>query len=227
MLKILFFVLLLFSASCRFSAPGSSETAALESKGTFSGGAPAWAKLPKEKSNVLPGRAGMMGRTHTVPRGVSMSSAANASSATAPHVGRGFTKEVAGEDDKKESRNTRKVEVHNPNAVDPAQESVISRVEYECPGTESTLVDALKTEVTQERIKKFLSLTRQCPYSAEVWVLLAGEYRGLGRYSDARRCLQAAMSIDPDHEEAKKMYNSLQGSSSTGSSASGSPARKP
>lgn len=194
-------------SACRFKTPGSSETAALESRGAFSGGAPAWAKLPKEKSTVLPGRAGIMNRTHTIPQGMSMSSAANASSSTSPSVGRGFTKEVSENDGKKTS--IRKVEVNDPNANMLTDKSVLSRIEYECPGTESLVVDALKTEDAKSRIQKFISLTRTCPYSAEIWFILAQEYQAVGRYSDASRCLQAALSVDPDHKEALEMQDSL------------------
>jgi hypothetical protein len=208
MFRILILFLFLGVSACRFVVPGSSETAVLESRGAFSGGAPAWAKLPKESSNVLPGRSGIMSRTHTIPQGMSMSSAANASSATAPHVGRGFSRDDEASPET-EDRFQRKVEVATPEDSAAERDSIIGRIEYECPGTESAVVSILKTESVQERIRKYLALTRKCPYSAEIWVLLAREYKDLKRYSDARRCLQAALAIDPEHEEAKGMLDSL------------------
>lgn len=224
MLKIFLILLLFFSNACRFVVPGSSETAALESKGTFKAGAPSWAKLPKEKSNVLPARAGIMNQTHTIPSGMAMSSSANASPTTAAHVGRGFTEEAKGEveilETEKSIRKTGSpsaatTSVQVQENVKSADNSVLGRIEHECPGVEKTVVDALKTESSNDRIRKYLSLTRHCPYSSEIWVLLAQEYHDLRRLADTRRCLQAALAINPDHVEAKKMYDSL--SSSSGS----------
>jgi hypothetical protein len=208
-IRYYFILLLLLSSSCRFVSPGSSETAALESRGTFSGGAPAWVKLPKEKSSVLPGRSGIMNRTHTVPQGMSMSSGANASSAMASDVGRGFTREesdVASEDS---AALRRRPEVKDSSEETDSQSNVISRIESECPGIEKAVVEALKTEAVQDRIRKNLALTRQCPSSADIWLWLARDYQSVRRYADSRRCIQAALAIDPENKEANELYESL------------------
>jgi hypothetical protein len=210
-------LLILLSSSCRFISPGSSETAELESRGTFSGGVPAWVKLPKEKTSVLPGRSGIINRTHTVPQGMSMSSGANASSAMASDVGRGFTREESDVASENTEALRKRTEVKDSIEETDSQSNVILRIESECPGMEKAVVAALKTESVQDRIRKNLALTRQCPSSADIWLWLARDYQSVRRYADSRRCIQAALAIDPENKEANELYESLmkgQGSTS-------------
>jgi len=208
--RILLIVFILAnSGGCRFVVPGSSETSALQSKGVFSGGAPAWAKLPNNANTTLPGKSGFMPITHTVPEGVSMSANSNASSAVRPELGRGLEEKNKEVVDKSYNSSSKKA-VSSASSQDEAiMSSPVKQIEKECPGSTKEVLDAVGTVSLQERIRKYLSLTRQCPSSAQLWVWLAKDYSSARRYSDARRCVQAALAIDPDNEEAKVVYKEL------------------
>ncbi|HMO16620.1 MAG TPA: tetratricopeptide repeat protein [Oligoflexia bacterium] len=205
-------VIFLMIASCRFVVPGSSETAALGQRGAFSGGAPAWAKSTGDGVNTLPSASGIMPRTHTVPKQVSLSSTANASTATQSAIGRGLPDEreaLAGDSSAAQSgRSDPRLSKREVSKQEEKPSPILS-LEKNCPGSERAVVDALKTELVSERIKKYLVLTRQCPSSPEVWTWLARDYYNTRRFSDARRCIQAALAIDPDNEDAKSLQDEM------------------
>lgn len=209
--RILLIVFILANISgCRFVVPGSSETSALQSRGAFSSGAPAWAKLPKNANTSLPAKSGIIPRTHTVPDGVSMSASANASSAVRPELGKGFEEKNKEVEDKTFNSTPKKKAVTSESSQeDSLMISPVKQIEKECPGSTNAVLDAVGTVSVQERIRKYLSLTRQCPSSAQLWVWLAKDYSSVRRYADARRCVQAALAIDPDNEEAKIVYKEL------------------
>ncbi len=206
-LSVLLSLSIVSFASCRFVAPSGQEVRTLNTSGAFGNGAPAWARLPKGENTSLPQNAGIVPQTFTVPESVSLSAAANSSNSVTSEKGRGV------EEDKREVAkvNSEKVKsLNNPNQG-KKEGSVLGNLEVSCPGSEALAVEALKTEDTQMRIRKYLSLTKRCPRSSDLWVWLAKDYRSLNRFSDAKRCVQAAMAIEPNNEEASALLLELGG----------------
>lgn len=192
--------------SCRFVSPSNQEVRELNSSGAFENGAPAWAQLPKGESTALPQNAGIVPQTFTVPESVSLSAGANSSSSVTAEKGRGIVEESNKEVEKQEVHKKRTLNVPKEEA---ASKSPLAKLEELCPGTEDFAASALQEEDVQMRIKKYLSLSKRCPRSGDVWVWLAKDYRLLNRFSDSRRCVQAALALEPGNLEAKKLLVDL------------------
>jgi hypothetical protein len=200
-LKISLTLGLIFSASCRFVSPTTQEVRELNSSGVYENGAPAWAQLPKGESVALPQNAGLVPQTFTVPEAVSLSAAANASSSVNAELGRGVD---VSKDEIKVQDSSNKRTLNNPIDKETSS-SPLTKLEQLCPGTEEIASKALQEEDVPTRIKKYLSLSKRCPRSSDVWVWLAKDYRLLSRISDARRCVQAALALEPQSIDAKKL----------------------
>lgn len=191
--------------SCRFVAPSNQEVSSLNTSGAFSNGAPAWARLPKGQNTNLPQNAGIVPQTFTVPESVSLSANANSSSSVTAELGRGIEEDrTKVEKLKVDEKRT----LNRPGQVAKG-DSVLADLDKQCPGTEDLAVDALKTEDVQVRIRKYLSLTKRCPRSPDIWVWLAKDYKSLNRFSDARRCVQAALALDAGNAGAKELLLEL------------------
>jgi hypothetical protein len=196
----------ILSSGCRFIVPSKKDSTALNEQGTFGSGAPAWATLPKDQQIRLPANSGVIPQTFTVPEAVSLSANANASSSVSADIGRGI------EVNKQQLVNEQKLKLKNKQDAEKdvaSDNSEIGKIEKECPGTENAVVDAIKTENTVSRIKKYLVLTKRCPTSSSVWLWLGKDYLSIGRANDARRCAEAALSIDPNNSDAKAFLSSL------------------
>lgn len=206
---ILSLILLLTFQACRFIVPTNKDSVALNERGAFGNGAPSWAQLPKDQKVNLPDNSGIIPQTFTVPEAAAFTAQANASSAVSANIGRGVELELRAPNglstEAKEeylAKNTNKQEQVN-------EQSELGQIEKLCPGTETAVVDAIKTENVGTRIRKYLTLTKRCPSSANIWVWLAKDYQGLARYQDAKRCAQAALSIDSKNIEAQSILREI------------------
>lgn len=196
---------LIFTSSCRFVSPSNQEVRELNSSGAFENGTPAWAQLPKGESVALPQNAGLVPQTFTVPESVSLSAEANSSSSVTSDRGKGMERVKKEEAVQSvEKRRTLNVPKENQVSVSP-----LLKLEELCPGTEDFASSALQEEDVHMRIKKYLSLSKRCPRSSDVWVWLAKDYRLLNRIADARRCAQAALALDSGNVDAKKLSAEL------------------
>ena len=196
-------------SACRFIVPTNKEASALNTQGSFSAGAPAWANLPKNQKVNLPANAGIIPQTFTVPESVAFSAQANASSAVTSNIGRGVEAENYNALEIARNNEALKKEKIAAQESQKSDDCEIGRIEAQCPGTENAVVEAIKTENISTRIKRYLILTKRCPSSASIWVWLAKDYSAIGRTDDARRCAQAAASIDPQNAEAQALLESL------------------
>jgi len=195
----------LLSNSCRFQVATKKDATALNEQGSFGGSAPAWASLPRDQKVRLPEDSGVLPQTFAVPESVSFTANANSSSSVSADIGRGL------EINKQQSVNEQKLKLKTQQEKDneSVNNSEIGKIEKECPGIENSLVDAIKTEDTKSRIKKYLVLTKRCSNSSSIWLWLAKDYSTLNRINDSRRCAEASLSIDPSNTEAKAFLNSL------------------
>lgn len=204
-----FIALILVTSSCRFIAPSTRDTTALNEQGVYNSGTPAWAKLPKNEQINLPANSGYLPETFTVPEAVAYSANANASSALAPQIGRGVEASNTNINTVDKKKNTIKNAITSTQEDSDSRNSEIGKIESMCPGTESAIVDAIKTENVSTRINKYLRLTKRCPTSVSIWLWLAKDYSGIGRIDDAKKCARAALGIDQNNQDAINLIKEL------------------
>lgn len=197
----------LFS-SCRFIPATNRETTALNEQGAYKSGAPAWAKLPKNEQVNLPANSGLIPETFGVPESVARTSEANASSSMSPYIGKGVEASQQAENKNQIKKNV-KNSITGTESENLDNNSEIGKIEASCPGTESALVDAIKTENVSLRIKKYIALTKRCKSSPSIWIWLAKDYAGLGRINDAKKCARNALAIDQNNSEALSLLKEL------------------
>ncbi len=203
--KYLIFVaaLLLCSlCSCRFKAPTQSEGQAFAKAGAFPNGLPGWVQPPEGSSAARREDAGI------IPRSFGPSIQAKRSRSLAPQSRDDNREDV--EERKRKVAEVRQQQLEeqqksSTSIENQADESPLDRIERMCPGLESGVSDALRTENTTKRIRKYSKLTRRCPSSADIWFWLGKDYETAGRYQEAARAYERVLALDHDNDVARAL----------------------
>lgn len=183
-------------SGCRFKFPTSSEGAHLLEQNVFAeGNVPAWVNQNKEEKPVFGRDSGLVPQTYSVPPAVQSSRAVKTSEPSTEQTGVLRPGEAA-EDFADEDGGF---------LVNEEDGSPLDRIERECPGVESAVSAALRTEEASQRIRRYEDLTRKCPTSADLWLWLGKDYQSQGRLVEANRAFENVLVYDPGNEAARAL----------------------
>lgn len=223
-------------AGCRFKVPNVGEGQEFARRGAFPEGAPSWVQVPPELGVQRTASAGIVPLNYSAPPVVKNSQASIPSGEMAPEpdptrdraamqrrsAQSAGTRMGARSDatSSKAEATSSMAETGSPmaeatapvsSAVSPIGEAVgsLAKIDQLCPGTEKRVNDALTTTDMAERIAKYEALTARCPESSDLWVWLGKDYESMKMFSDAGRCYQRAIGLDPSNAEAKSLYDGL------------------
>lgn len=100
----------------------------------------------------------------------------------------------------------RSTEIAKSQETSPVVEakSALDRIEDKCPGTEKEVNAALTNIDRNSKIKQYESLTKRCPMSADLQLLLSKEYLRANKHLAARTGFEQVLVLDPTNEEAKE-----------------------
>lgn len=194
---------LLSLSACRFKLPSSSEGHELKTSGAFPEKIPAWVNTNNDKAPGGAKTSGLIPEHYSAPT-PAISTDAAVEDDTAANRSKAEKKEKAAAAEAAEAAAA--TEGTEEGAV-PAEgvdavKSPIAKIETLCPGTEQSVSDALRTENTQERIRKYTTLTYKCPESSHLWVWLGKDYETQNQLADAVRCYERALIADPTDRDA-------------------------
>ena len=181
---------------CRLVIPSPDENQALLQRGTFVGDTPAWAAQG----------AALGSKRSSIGMGI-MPTSFSSSPLTSPiTVGdSAFSKTLA---EKKAENYQKKITAEQSTAADSnvataqSASSPLSRITAICPGLEKSVTDAITTVERPLKLRKLESLTARCQGSADLWYWLGVEFEAVGRYGEAERTLNLALSFMPEMKEA-------------------------
>lgn len=200
-------VLVFGAVGCRFQMPSSSEGTTLASKGVFPGGVPSWVRQPEDGERFKASSSGVIPHGYTTPPAVQINSATipDVNLETPPSTAErkrdasrerlagadiDRTSEVAGEDEDESN-------------------SPLARIAALCPGMESSVSEALRTEAQGLRIQKYEKLTRACPESEDLWIWLGKDYQSAGMLVQAMRSFERVLVVNSSNEEAQELLASV------------------
>ncbi len=172
---LLVLLVLLIQASCSFKPASGAAAQAMIDNGAFPGRAPEWIT--------------------------------NSRKIQAQNYDTNFGSPIGG------ARSTSRNVLDRRAEAEKKQKSVVEVVEKQpldkiievCPSIEQELSKALITVEPNARIKKYESLTRRCPSSADLWIWLGNDYLAVGDYINANSCALKAFSIDARSKEASEL----------------------
>ena len=174
------------AGGCRFIAPDIKEQQELANRGAFANGTPAW--VPTSNKGVS-----SAGRSSTGFLPDSYSAELSGTSVSPVYAAMtNDTKAQWAEEQKAET--VRK-------AAEPKQ-GPLDRIAKACPGTEAEVNEALTTVEAPARLEKYSALTRTCSASTDLWIWNGKEFLSSGKLTDAARCFDQALNIDPQNMEA-------------------------
>lgn len=177
---------LLASAGCNLKSPTYQEQQALAAKGAFGQTNPDWSAAPLSRAPRYgtPNIGGIPDYTQPVPP---IDSSAAEVRPQEPDV-----QTVALIETAKPSDDTVM-----------APESPLDRIAKNCPGTDKSVNDALKTVDRAARIKKYETLTTSCPVSSDLWTWLGKDYQAAGKLDPAKHAFDQAVLLNPSNDDAK------------------------
>ncbi len=192
-------------SACRFTVPSSGDGQHLLERGVFGEKVPAW--VNQSKSESMHGTdSGIVPSTYSVP------SAIKTSRSVAP-TGIQRVEQEREELEANEESDSEEL------AINSKEESPLDRIEKECPGLESAVSEALRTEARAQRIRKYESLTLRCPGSADLWFWLAKDYQDANQLVQAARSFERTLLIDPSNEAAQALQSIVKQKLNEGASA--------
>ena len=189
-------VIVLSSSACRFVLPDFNEGQTLARRGAFPSELPTWVKPLADQDIKRPSSSGMIPLSYGTPG-----------------IVRSAQTQAGDSDDKNRKKDRRKLAGIGSAASNQAglstagdggdSDSPLDRILELCPGIESGVSEALRTESAKDRIAKYNSLTLRCPNSSDLWFWLGKDYESLRRYSDAIRSYERVLALEPENKAAK------------------------
>jgi hypothetical protein len=178
------FILLLlvsFLTACTVSVPSADEQKQLVQDKTFVGGTPPWFV------NAA-GGVGAVASNGIIPPTIAPIPSLESRTADVQYPILVRSEEIA------------KVQESKP--VVEAK-SALDRIADQCPGTEKDVNAALTNIDRDSKIKQYESLTKKCPMSADLQLLLSQEYLRANKLVAARTGFEQVLVLDPTNAEAK------------------------
>ena len=199
-------VAVLCLSACRFKAPTGGEGQELKTRGAFPTNIPAWVNQNRDDNPSLSKSSGIIPEHYTAPPAtITTIESINESEGT-PGSRAEKAKAEKARLEKERSAGADETlgaqEDQTVNSVDPEDKSPIGRIEALCPGTESSVSEALRTENIDQRVLKYKALTDKCPDSSQLWVWLGKDYESRGELADAVRAYERALIADPSDRDA-------------------------
>lgn len=192
-LGLLFIFCITLLSACRFTVPSSGDGQHLLERGVFGEKVPAW--VNQTKTETMHGTdSGIVPSSYSVPSAIKTSR--NVAS-TGIEQSKDTREEMEAAEDSTSDASSLAQNVDSP----------IDRIESECPGLESSVSDALRTESRSARIRKYESLTTRCPGSADLWFWLAKDYHESNQLVQAARSFERTLILDPQNEAAKALQS--------------------
>ena len=188
-----------FLNSCRFKLPSVNEGQVFKRSGAFTTEVPGWVNQNRDEAPELTTNSGVL------PLAAGTSASVEQSRASLPTGAAAVQGELQHKIKKgSEERNKAKIAEGNDQIDD---NSPLGRIEAVCPGLESDVSDSLTTTDTESRIRKYESLTRRCPDSADLWLWLGKDYQSEKRLAEASRCFERVLLIDGSNEVAQALLS--------------------
>ncbi len=197
-MRYLYFTLLVALLSlnaCRFTVPNTGDGQALLESGVFGERVPAWVNQTKQES-IRGTDSGIIPSNYSVPSAIK-------TSRTVAETGVLDTERARREAEESEEKEETLAAVREEEVE--AEISPLDRIEQECPGLESAVSDALRTEARGARVRKYESLAVRCPGSSDLWFWLAKDYQEAGQLVQAARSFERVLLVAPENEAAKAL----------------------
>ncbi len=94
-------------------------------------------------------------------------------------------------------------------AVGDGPDSPLARIEKLCPTAEADVRKALVTTNLEERLAAYVSLSRRCSQSADIWGWLAKDHLAKGNAMSARAAAERALGLDKRNGDATAVLAEL------------------
>ena len=176
---------------CRFVVPDVNEQAELARRGAIGSAAPGW-MAASNKGVLSAGRSGFLPESYDSNlSGTSVSSVYSTIDQN-DELQRAQDQKVAAAAAKSSTSNGQK-------------DGPLDRIAKACPGTESEVNDAFTTTDTTARLEKYQALTVKCSSSEDLWVWNGKDFLAVSNLTQAARCFDQALSLNPQNAEANKL----------------------
>ena len=189
----------LIFGGCSLRVPTGEEQEKLAASGAFASGAPAWVtgvKSPNRRdAGAIPqGYLGVLPR-HSLSRlpNEHLEEHSNVAEQVKTH-------EEAAKIDSASAASF---------ANKDAPDSPLARIEKLCPAVEPDVRKALVNTVLDERLAEYMSLSRRCSQSADIWGWLAKDHLAKGNAMSARAAAERAIDLDKRNGDAAAVLAEL------------------
>lgn len=204
--KFILAAALLSCVSCAFRVPTAAEQQKLAESGAFASGTPAWVTGVSAPDRADAGSIPQKFTAAGFPLVADDSAigAQRSEMVTSPKDSGEIDQGGGSVEDSPSSSPLSK----SPVSGGP-QDSPLSRIEALCPNVEEDVRKALTNVVLDERLSMYVSLSRRCPQSGDIWGWLAKDHLEKGNSVSAKTAAERALSIDQKNGDAAAVLAEL------------------